>query len=266
MQDRWSVDRSVSNVRATGVWVAWSGEPLAWRGTRCGDEMRVGLFLASSQTQRLKVDVSTFCLRLPNGLRNLGSTDLSWPRKELYRELVVGSTTGPLCEQQGWTAKEMRSHWNWAPESSFLNISEFSLTWWLARNALPLLSLNFSAGLADMPDCARCGSSLEETAEHAFYNCERVRPFWDHVEEWKARIEPKQLVLLDLVTSWTTFFPHFMVRSDPSCSSNGDLDGAKEGLYDDANFSNRDMVLYFRHQLRVKIRCDRKRLDRITFN
>ena len=39
-----------------------------------------------------------------------------------------------------------------------------------------------------------------------------------------------------------------------------------KGLYDDANFSHRDLVLYFRHQLRVKIRCDRKRLDHITFN
>ena len=39
-----------------------------------------------------------------------------------------------------------------------------------------------------------------------------------------------------------------------------------KGLYDDATFSHRDLVLYFRHQLRVKIRCDRKRLDRITFN
>ena len=40
----------------------------------------------------------------------------------------------------------------------------------------------------------------------------------------------------------------------------------KKGLYDDANFSHRDLVLYFRHQLRVKIRCDRKHLDRITFD
>ena len=39
-----------------------------------------------------------------------------------------------------------------------------------------------------------------------------------------------------------------------------------KGLYDDANLSHRDLVLYFRHQLRVKIRCDRKRLDRITFS
>ena len=37
-----------------------------------------------------------------------------------------------------------------------------------------------------------------------------------------------------------------------------------KGLYDDANFSH--LILYFRHLLRVKIRCDRKRLDRITFS
>ena len=40
----------------------------------------------------------------------------------------------------------------------------------------------------------------------------------------------------------------------------------KKGCYDDANFSHRDLVLYFRHQLRVKIRCDRKCLDHITFD
>ena len=42
-----------------------------------------------------------------------------------------------------------------------------------------------------MPDCARW-----ETAEYAVYCYERVRPFWDHVQEWTACIEPKQLVVL----------------------------------------------------------------------
>ena len=40
----------------------------------------------------------------------------------------------------------------------------------------------------------------------------------------------------------------------------------KKGLYEGVNFSHWDLILYFRHQLRVKIRCDRKCLDRITFN
>ena len=49
-----------------------------------------------------------------------------------------------------------------------------------------------------MPDCACCGRGSDETAEHAFYYFERVHPFWDHVGEWTARIELKQLVLLDV--------------------------------------------------------------------
>ena len=82
--------------------------------------------------------------------------------------------------------------------SGFLNNFEFSLTWRLAGNALPHNDCAFRASMADMPDCSRCGSGLEETALHAFYYCERVRPFLSHAREWTARIDLKQLVLLDV--------------------------------------------------------------------
>ena len=139
-------------------------------------------------------------------------------------------------------------------------------------NALPLRDLNYKAGQADMPDYPRCSSGLEETAEHAFYYCERVRPFWDHVGEWTARIEPKKLVLLDVGYVVDNVLPPF--HGDKRVVFPAILAVARmviwttrnKGLYDDANFSHRDLVLYFRHQLRVKIRCDRKRLDRITFS
>ena len=63
MQGRRSVGRSVSNVHATGVWVCliWRATGLLkdlhtwaepWRWMQCGDERRVGLFLASTQTQK----------------------------------------------------------------------------------------------------------------------------------------------------------------------------------------------------------------------
>ncbi len=39
----------------------------------------------------------------------------------------MGSASDPLSERRGWTAEEIRSHWTWAPGSSFLNNSEFSL-------------------------------------------------------------------------------------------------------------------------------------------
>ena len=111
-------------------------------------------------------------------LRNLsGFSDLSRPWKEQYRELVVGCASDPLSERRGWTAENVRSHWNWAPGSGFLNNSEFSLTWWLVRKALPLLGLNFRVDQSDVLTCARCCSGFEETAEHAFYYCKRVRQF-----------------------------------------------------------------------------------------
>ena len=166
----------------------WLAERLAYQGrSLTGDAVRKRK--ASRTFPRIKSDPKAEGRRKPLGealfvrecrtaLRNLGSSDLSWPRKELYRELVVGSVSGPLSERRGWTAEEIHSHWNWAPGSSFLNNSESSLTWRLARNALPFLALNFRAGVADMPDCARCGSGLEETAEHAFYYCERVHRYW----------------------------------------------------------------------------------------
>ena len=123
-----------------------------------------------------------------------------------------------------------------------------------------------------MPDCARCGSGLEETAEHAFYYCERVRPFWDHVGEWTVRIEPNVLVLLDVGYVVDNVFPPFQSEKRVvflailAVARMVIWETRKNGLYDDANFSRRDLVLYIRHQLRVIIRCDRKRLDRITFN
>ena len=60
-----------------------------------------------------------------------------------------------------------------------------------------------------MPNRSRFGSSLEETAEHTFYFCERVHPFWNHVGEWTARIESKQLVLLDICYVGDNILPQF---------------------------------------------------------
>ena len=161
----------------------WLAERLAYLGrSLTGDT--VWRRKASWTFPRLKSDPKAEGRRKPMGealfvrecrkaLRNLpGSNDLSPPRKELYRDLVVGSASDPLSERHDWTAEEIRSQWNWAPGSSFLSNSEFSLTCRLARNALPLLGLNYKAGLADMPDCPCCGNRLEETAEHAFYYCE----------------------------------------------------------------------------------------------
>ena len=140
--------------------------------------------------------------------------------------------------------------------SGFLNKSEFLLTLQLAWNTLHLLSLDFRAGLADMPDCAHCGNSLEETAEHAFYYCKQVHLFWDHVEEWKARIEPKQLVLLDIGYIVDNVLPPFQSEKHVVFLTI---------VWWCKLFSLWSNILLW-HQLRVKIGCDRKRMHHITFN
>ena len=218
-------------------------------------------------------DEPPFVIECRGALRNIPrSSDLSWTRKKLYRGLVVGSASDPLVERLGWSAEEIRFQWNWAPGSGFLNNSEFLLTWRLARNALALNDWACRACLADMPDCPRCDSDLKEMALHAFYYCERVSPFWSHVEEWTVRISPRELVLLDVGYVVDNVNHPFQCEKRVVFLVILAVDRMviwqtrNKELYEGANFSNRDLILFFRHQLRVKIRCDRRRLDRITFS
>ena len=129
----------------------------------------------------------------------------------------------------------------------------FSRTWRLVRNALFLLGLNYKVGLADMPDWLRCSSGLEEMAEHTFYYCERVRPLWNHVGEWMARIEPKQLVMLyvgyveDNVLSPYQGEKRMVFLAILAVARMVIWPTRKKGLYDCANFSHCDLILFFRH-------------------
>ena len=94
----------------------WLAERLAYLG-RSLTRDSVWRRKASRTFPRLKSDPKAEVWRKPlgealfvrecrKGLRNLlESSDLSRPRKELYRELVVGSASDPLSERWGWTAR-----------------------------------------------------------------------------------------------------------------------------------------------------------------
>ena len=144
------------------------------------------------------------------------SSDISRSQKKLYLELVVGYASDPLVERLGWLLEDICSQWNWVPGSGFLNNSKFSLTWRLARNALPLTDRAFKSGFAYVSDFLRCASGQEETALHAFYYCEWVRSFWSHVGEWTAHIDgwlrPRQC--WPSILRWEACG----VSRDPSCS------------------------------------------------
>ena len=238
----------------------------------CGVEAK-----CKCQTPRLKADVGRGAKhRLPeNAFRPL-STFLGPVMFLVSKETVLGTSGGlhfgssrgsaRLVDGGGSLALELGARFE------LLEQSEFSLIWQLVRNAWPLFSLNYRVCLADMSDCADCGSGLEVTAEHVFYYCGRVHPFWDHVGEWTARIKLKHLVLLGIGYVVDNILPQVQCEKCVVFLTILALARMviwtmrKKGLCDDANSSHLDLILFFRHQLRIKIRCNRKRLDRITFN
>ena len=201
------------------------------------------------------------------------SSDLSRPRKELYRGLVEGVAKDPLRKRLDLTEGESLSLWSWAPGADYLDNSEFSLTWRLMRNGLPLNDVLFKMGLADMPDCNRCNSGLEETAQHAFFHCSKVRPFWEYVNEVTARLFPDRprtpldvaYVCDNVPPPWTgvkqlVFYTLLAVARMVVWTSR------MMDIQEVTSVSHHDLICHFRHQLKVKIRCDRKRLYRLDFN
>ena len=119
-----------------------------------------------------------------------------------------------------------------------------------------------------MPYCLRCGRGDEEAATHAFYYCEQVRPFRGPVGEWTASIDPKQLVMLDIDN---VVLPSKGEKRKVFLAILAEARMViwtmrKKKLYDGANFSDRDLIIFFMHLLRVRIRCDRQSLGRITFD
>ena len=113
---------------------------------------------------------------------------------------------------------------------------KFALNWIgrqvRGQSALPLAGWAVETGLADMSDCVRCGSGQEETVLHAFYYSERVRPVRSYVREWTARIDPKQLGLLDVDYVVDNVYPPWKGEKQVVFLAilAGELGDAKEGI------------------------------------
>ena len=81
-----------------------------------------------------------------------------------------------------------------------------------------------------MPDCPRCSSGLEETAEQRLLLL-RASP-----GSGRLASNPKSLCCSTLVNVVDNVLPPFhgekrvVFLGDPSCSPNGDLDDAKQGI------------------------------------
>ena len=167
---------------------------------------------------------------------------LGLERNCLYRDLVVVFAPDPLEDQLGWSMEEVRWHWNWALGSGFLNSSVLAhLAAYTGRVALFRLELQSWPGRhAAVAQMKRLSTTSTTASE---FTCFGITSG----SGWPAS-NPSSWCCLTLVTS-VSREEAGSVSLDTNCSQNGDLDDAKEGIV-----------------WRCILRCDRNRLDRITFD
>ena len=209
------------------------------RGKRCGDERWVRLFLASSQTQRPKVDIGRWVKhRLSANAVSLFVTFLG---------PVTFHSLGKNCVGNYW----------WAPLPTLLvsgtaRRQRRSAPVGIGRQVRASGTIPSFRSLRDLHG-TRCPFSAW-TSEWAWQKCLIALAA---AMAWKKRLStpsttasgfarsgitsgsgrlasnPNSSCCPTLVTSWTTFCLRFMVWSvwcvsrDPRCSENGDLDDAK---------------------------------------
>ena len=181
-----------------------------------------------------------------------------------------------MKEKFGMTSEELRSFWSWAPGADYLNNSEFSLAWRVARGVVPVNMVLRQMKKSVPFDCIRCGSEedgFDETVEHAFFHCEKVWPLWSYVREVVCRMEPlREKIEIDLghicgnaVPEWSPE-KRWMFRSILAVARNVVWQTRLKEVYEEESFTSDQLIICFKHQLKVKIRCDRRRLAPAEFS
>ena len=167
------------------------------------------------------------------------------------------------------TEAEGRLLWPWAPRMRCLNKDEASLTWLVIRNALWVSKKLFSAQQAISPECDWCGD-LEESIGHAFFHCPVVQPLYKLLEGYMVRILNGKFFVLEASSVCSNVVPklnrqeHYVFLCLLGAMRVVIWTTRKE-LYEDESFSSQTLVAFFKHQIKVKIRSERKRLSSLEF-
>ena len=204
--------------------------------------------------------------RLQTGLSD--SRPLS--SRALYRCLVRGAASDGLIGKLGVTEAEGRLLWPWAPRMRCLNNDEASLTWLVIRNALWVGKKLFAAQQVISPECGRCGD-LEETISHAFFHCPVVRPLCKLLEGYMVRILDGKFFVLEASSVCSNVVPrlnrqeHYVFLCLLGVMRVVIWTTRKKELCEDESFPSQTLVAFFKHQIKVKIRSERKRLSSLEF-
>ena len=186
--------------------------------------------------------------------------------RALYRCLVRGAASDGLIGELGVTEAEGRLLWSWAPRMRCLNNDEASLTWLVIWSALWVGKKLFSPQQAISPECDRCGD-LEETIGHTFFHCPVVRPLCKLLEGYMVRILNGKFFVLEAssVCSKLNRQEHYVFLCLLGVMHVVIWTTRKKELYEDESFSSQTLVAFFKHQIKVKIRSERKRLSSLEF-
>ena len=169
------------------------------------------------------------------------------------------------------TAVEGRLLWHWALGMRCLNNDEASLTWLVIRNVLWVGKKLFLAQQVISPECSRCGA-WEESIDHAFFHCPVVRPLCKLLEGYMVRILNGKFFVLEASSVCSNVVPklkrqeHYVFLCLLGIMRVVIWTTRKKELYEDESFSSQTLMGFFKHQIKVKIRSDRKRLSSLEFS
>ena len=204
--------------------------------------------------------------RLQTGLSD--SQPLS--SRALYRCLVRGTASNGLTGELGVMEVEGRLLWPWAPGMRCLNNEEASLIWLVIRNTLWVSKKWFSAQQAISPECSQCGD-LEESINHTFFHCPVMQPLCKLLEGYMVRILNGRFFVLEASSVCSNVVlrlnrqEHYVVLCLLGIMCVMIWMTRKKELYKDESFSSQTLVSFFKHQIKVKIRSERKTLSSLQF-
>ena len=207
-----------------------------------------------------------FCCKCRHALKVLSdSRPLS--SRALYQCLVRGAASDGLIGELGVMEAEGRLLWPWAPRMRCLNNDEASLTWLVIRNALWVGKKLLAAQQAISPECG----DLEETIGHAFFQCPVVRPLCKLLEGYMVHILNGKFFVLEASSVCSNVVPklnrqeYYLFLCLLGVMRVVIWTTRKKELCEDESFSSQTLVAFFKHQIKVKIRSERKRLSSLEF-
>ena len=191
-------------------------------------------------------------------------------RKALYRIIVRGGVRDGLIEELGVTNEEGRLLWPWAPRMRCLNNDEASLTWLVIRNALWVSKRLFTADLANSRGCVRCGGGIESMA-HAFFHCPAVQPLCKLLEGFMVRMLRGGFFVLEASSVCSNVVPsldrkiHYVFLCLLGIMRVVIWTTRNMVVHEGESFSSWALVAFYKHQIKVKIKSERKRLSSVVF-